>query len=158
MNWNLCQAVEDKRQKVKETTPHPFDVDLSIERLATMALNYGLLLASLILTGYLTCQARKNPRLGMFKVKSMDIFKEDKSYRELDTLSKSSVKLTEIGMNLFSDTLRENNPAYSQKNVDCSNKRGFPQQKICTVRVKDGMSLRNGLRNGIIMRNLKYAE
>ena len=112
-----------------------------------MALNYGLLLASLILTGYLTCQARKRIfRYGTFKVKSMDTFKEDKSYRELDTLSRRSVKLTEIGMNLFPHTLRENNPAYSQKmlTANCSNKGGFPQQQICTVRVKDGMSLRNG--------------
>ena len=117
-------------QKVKEATPHPYDVDLSFERLATMVLNYGLLLASLILTGYLTRQA-KRPffRQGRFKVKSMDIFKEDKSNRELGTLSRRSVKLTEIGINLFRDTLTENNPAYSQKMLTVQTKEGFHNNK-----------------------------
>lgn len=59
----------------------------------------------------------------------MDIFKEDKSYRELDTLSRRSVKLTEIGMNLFPDTLRENNPAYSQKMLTVQTKEGFHNNK-----------------------------
>ena len=117
-------------QKVKEATPHPYDVDLSFERLATMVLNYGLLLASLILTGYLTRQAKRPSfRHGRFKVKSMDICKEDNSNIELDTLSRRSVKLTEIGMNLFRDTLTENNPAYSQKMLTVQTKEGFHNNK-----------------------------
>lgn len=51
-------------------------------------------------------------------------FLEDNSCRELDTLSKRSVKLTKIGMNLFPDTLREISPAYSQKMLTVQTKEG----------------------------------